>query len=75
MLIFFKISTYTTLEVSLGGILMALIKCPECGRENVSSTAVSCPTCGYGIKEHMNKIEIEKKCSLFQCHKNQKNGI
>ena len=29
---------------------MALVKCPECGRENVSSTAKSCPGCGYNIK-------------------------
>lgn len=31
---------------------MALIKCPKCGRENVSSTAKSCPGCGYNIKAH-----------------------
>lgn len=28
---------------------MALIKCPECGRENVSDSAEACPDCGYGI--------------------------
>lgn len=27
---------------------MALINCPECGKE-ISDTAVSCPHCGYGI--------------------------
>ena len=32
---------------------MALIKCPECGRDNVSDTAISCPGCGVNIKEHM----------------------
>lgn len=26
---------------------MALIKCPECGRENVSDTANACPGCGF----------------------------
>ena len=31
---------------------MALVKCPECGRENVSSTAKSCPGCGYNIKTY-----------------------
>ena len=31
---------------------MALVKCPECGRENVSNTAKSCPGCGYNIKEY-----------------------
>lgn len=34
---------------------MALVKCPECGRENVSSTAKSCPGCGYNIKEYFEK--------------------
>lgn len=28
------------------------MKCPECGRENVSSTAKSCPGCGYNIKTY-----------------------
>lgn len=40
---------------------MALIKCPECGRENVSDTAKACPGCGYGIKEHFDKIGRESK--------------
>lgn len=39
---------------------MALIKCPECGKENVSSSAISCPECGYGIKAHFEKEEKEK---------------
>lgn len=40
---------------------MALIKCPECGRENVSDTAEACPNCGYGIKAHYDKIKKEKR--------------
>jgi len=28
---------------------MALVDCPECRRE-VSSTAVTCPHCGHGLK-------------------------
>ena len=40
---------------------MALIICPECGKENVSDTAVSCPECGYAIKEHFEKIKIEEE--------------
>lgn len=40
---------------------MALIKCPECGRENVSNTAEMCPNCGYGIKLHFEKLEQEKQ--------------
>jgi len=39
---------------------MALIKCPECGRDNVSNTAEMCPDCGYGIRLHFEKIEQEK---------------
>lgn len=38
---------------------MALVKCPECGRENVSSTAKSCPGCGYNIKTYY-ETEQEK---------------
>lgn len=40
---------------------MALIKCPECDRENVSDSAESCPNCGYGIKVHFEKIKIEEE--------------
>lgn len=39
---------------------MALVNCPECGKANVSDTAVSCPECGYNIKAHFQKIEFEK---------------
>ena len=40
---------------------MALIKCPECGKENVSDTAESCPNCGYGIKAHFANIDAKEK--------------
>ena len=42
---------------------MALIKCPECGRE-ISDKALSCPVCGYQvnknnkIRKHVNVIPI-----------------
>jgi len=39
---------------------MAIIECPECKKE-VSDQAVSCPHCGYGIKDHFAKIEYEKR--------------
>lgn len=39
---------------------MALVKCPECGRENVSSVATACPSCGYNIKGHFEKIKRKK---------------
>ena len=31
---------------------MALVTCPECGREKVSDSAVACPECGFGIREY-----------------------
>lgn len=37
-------------EMKNGGIEVALIKCPECGRE-VSDKAISCPNCGYPISQ------------------------
>lgn len=40
---------------------MALVKCPECGRENVSDSADACPDCGYGIKAHFEKIKREEE--------------
>ena len=36
---------------------MALVKCPECGRENVSDSAESCPDCGFNIKDHFIRIQ------------------
>ncbi len=40
---------------------MALIQCPECGRENVSDTAISCPDCGFNVRKY---IEEKKKEQL-----------
>ena len=34
---------------------MALVKCPECGKENVSDSADTCPNCGFGIKNYFEK--------------------
>mgnify|MGYP002578561962 CR=1 FL=1 len=48
-----------------GVTLMALINCPECGKE-VSLTAVSCPHCGYGVKKHFEDIEKEKALAAYQ---------
>lgn len=39
---------------------MALIRCPECGRERVSDTAITCPDCGYGIKDHFDRIKKQE---------------
>lgn len=35
---------------------MALIKCPECGKE-ISDTVKSCPNCGYRIKRPKNNVK------------------
>jgi ribosomal protein L37E len=39
---------------------MALINCPECGKENISSSAASCPNCGFDIRGWQQKIEDER---------------
>lgn len=39
---------------------MALIKCPECGREKVSDSAQACPGCGFGIKDYYSKLEQDR---------------
>ena len=45
---------------------MALITCPECGRENVSDTAQMCPSCGYGIKKHFDILKSEQKAKTIK---------
>ncbi|MBO4286332.1 MAG: zinc-ribbon domain-containing protein [Bacilli bacterium] len=39
---------------------MALITCPECGKE-ISSTASACPHCGFQIANQNTEIEYETK--------------
>lgn len=56
---------------------MALVKCPECGRENVSNTAQCCPECGFGIHDYFiqqrnKQIAEEKAVSAAQKAKVQK---
>ena len=36
---------------------MSLIRCPECGKENVSSFAVACPNCGFNISASQQNVE------------------
>lgn len=47
---------------------MALMKCPECGRE-VSTSALSCPGCGYPLQSmHPRKpVRYEHKIVKFRC--------
>ena len=66
---------------------MALIKCPECGKENVSSGASFCPNCGFNIREYCqnqetkdspiivtqvdNIDEVERKFKIFDKQKEE----
>lgn len=55
--------------------IMALVKCPECGRDNVSDSAEACPDCGYGIKRHYEEIkkkQEERNKLLEEEYKKQK---
>lgn len=60
---------------------MALVKCPECGKENISDAAPVCPSCGYGIKEHFEKVKEKKALAekqqkeLETIQKNYKNRL
>lgn len=57
---------------------MALVKCPECGKENVSDTAVTCPDCGFAVKEHydkIKKIEFEERIRRETAPKRQQEEI
>ncbi|MEE1285087.1 MAG: zinc ribbon domain-containing protein, partial [Acutalibacteraceae bacterium] len=43
---------------------MALIKCPECGKE-ISDTAKNCINCGYMLKEENKVVKKKSKKGLF----------
>ena len=52
---------------------MALISCPECGREKVSDNAAACPDCGFGIKEYFEKQkEREERSYAFELERKAK---
>lgn len=44
---------------------MALIKCPECGKE-ISDSAVSCPGCGHPMKQKAPEVEVQDKNNLSE---------
>lgn len=44
----------------IGGVYMALIKCPECGKE-ISNKASACPNCGYPISQQDNRNDFVKE--------------
>ena len=39
---------------------MGLVRCPECGRDNVSDTATACPNCGFNIKDYYNSRDLNQ---------------
>lgn len=45
---------------------MALIKCPECGKE-VSSGATSCPNCGHPISPQKGTVTVVKEKKKGSC--------
>lgn len=40
---------------------MALINCPECGKQNISDTALACPHCGFAVREHTESKQREQQ--------------
>lgn len=54
---------------------MALIECPECGKE-VSTTASNCPNCGYNIKRIIQNCvacELNKKKMVLMNYDKEQN--
>lgn len=51
---------------------MALISCPECGRNNVSDSAESCPDCGFGIEQHFKKINDNQEKQRLEIEAEEK---
>jgi uncharacterized membrane protein YvbJ len=45
---------------------MALIKCPECGKE-ISDKALSCPQCGYPISNDNKMLRPKDIKEIFGC--------
>ena len=43
---------------------MALIKCPECGKE-ISNKAKKCPNCAYSLKKHKLNFKEHKKVIII----------
>lgn len=50
---------------------MALMKCPECGKE-VSDRALSCPSCGYPLHENVPTKEEESPNINITCDDNMR---
>ena len=54
---------------------MALIKCPECGREGVSDKAINCPNCGYPINHYVNEVVVTEDDMSISNKENNKANI
>lgn len=39
----------------------SLVKCPECGRDRVSSSAAMCPGCGFAVKDYFDRKRYEQE--------------
>lgn len=48
---------------------MALVKCPECGKE-ISDKSKECIHCGYPIKEYFDQLELTEQKSNTKCNFN-----
>ena len=49
---------------------MALIKCPECGKE-ISDKSKTCINCGYPISEYASELQTEEQYVSEQIKENQ----
>ena len=47
------------------GVILALVRCPECGRE-ISDQAIACPSCGFPISKHV-AVPLEKPSQQKNC--------
>lgn len=53
---------------------MSLVKCPECGRENVSDKAEACPSCGFALKDYYSNYSSENDSVLCNYEKDENNN-
>lgn len=45
---------------------MALVNCPECNKENISDTSISCPNCGFNIKQYYDNKSFQEKQEKYK---------
>lgn len=61
--VFWRTASVVRLFIFLRSVFlfMALIKCPECGKERVSNTAEKCPDCGFAIARYVKQEQWKIK--------------